>query len=336
MSLLNLTGAAATARKSSPASTPANDASQVAARTDTADLAARLHSMFGSRFELLRPIAIGGMATIFQMRHRMHNGLFVAKVLHPELVDKPGIVAGFRLEATHAARLGNHPNAVPVFDFGELDGLFFLLMPYIDGADLDRILLKAGPFSRDETLNLAAQVNSLLCHAEACGIVHGDLTPGNIRLDVYGHYRLLDLGISQATGVQTRPYTGGTPLYSSPEQTAGGPLDVRSDLYSLGAVLCECLQGTPVFLDSTLEKIQQRHRSGTWQMPTALKDGDPLARLLTMLLSTDPTARPASAYELSGILDALGWARPEFRPGPVDKRPFLHAPEAPTRKRLTR
>ncbi|MGI4757169.1 MAG: serine/threonine-protein kinase [Janthinobacterium lividum] len=315
--------------------TASKAASHVTARTDTADLAGRLHGIFGSRFELLRPIAIGGMATIFQMRHRLHNGLFVAKVLHPELVDKPGIVASFRLEATHAARLGNHPNAVPVFDFGELDGLFFLLMPYVEGADLDRILLKAGPFSRDETLNLAAQVNSLLCHAEASGIVHGDLTPGNIRLDVYGQYRLLDLGISQSTGPQTRPFSGGTPLYSSPEQLAGAPLDVRSDLYSLGAVLCECLQGSPLFLDETLKKIQERHRTGNWQMPSTVEDGDPLARLLKMLLSTDPSGRPESAYEVSGILDALGWARPEFRPGPVDKRPFLRAPEPPTRKRLT-
>lgn len=311
-------------------------AGQVASRTDTAELAARIHAALGSRFQLLRPIAIGGMATIFQIRHRLHNGLFVAKVLHPELVEQPGVVAGFRLEAMHAARLGNHPNAVPVFDFGELDGLFFLLMPYVEGADLDRILLKAGPLSREETLQVAAQVNSLLCHAEALGIVHCDMTPGNIRLDVYGQYRLLDLGISQAIGPQIRPFTGGTPLYSSPEQVAGAPLDVRSDLYSLGAVLCECLQGTPIFLDDTLEKIQERHRTGNWRLPSSLRDGDPLARLLKMLLSTDPAGRPESAYELSGILDALGWARPEFRPGPVDKRPFLRAPEVPTRKRLTR
>ena len=315
---------------------PANgSAPSSTARTDTDDLARQLHAVLGSRFQLLRPIAIGGMATIFQMRHRLHGGLFVAKVLHPELVEKPGVVTSFRLEAAHAARLGNHPNAVPVFDFGEADGLFFLLMPYVEGADLDRILLKAGPLSREETLQMAAQVNSLLCAAESAGIVHGDLTPGNIRLDVYGQYRLLDFGISQTEGPQDRPFNGGTPLYSSPEQLAGAPLDVRSDLYALGAVLCECLSGKPAFLDSTLENIQQRHRTGNWHAPPHLHSDEPMTRLLRTLLCVDPAGRPASAYEVSGILDAMGWARPEFRPGPVDKRPFLRSTEPAPRKRLT-
>ncbi len=311
-------------------------ATTVTARNDTAELAAKLHSIFGTRFQIIRPVAIGGMATIFQMRHRLHNGLFVAKVLHPELVDRPGIVAAFRQEATHAARLGNHPNAVPVFDFGELDGLFFLVMPYVDGADLDRILHRAGPLSREETLQAAAQISSILCCAESLDIVHCDLPPGNIRLDVYGQYRLLDFGISQARGPQDKPFTGGTPLYGSPEQIAGAPLDIRSDLYSMGAVLCECLTGTPAFLDTTLEKIHERHRTGNWQMPTTLRGDDPFRLLLQKLLSVDPTGRPESAYELSGILDAMGWARPEFRPGSVDKRPFMQAPETPARKRLTR
>ena len=310
---------------------PAEDAP----RTDTADLARRLHDIFGNRFQVLRPIAIGGMATIFQMRHRLHGGLFVAKVLHPELVEQPGVVASFRTEATHAARLGNHPNAVPVLDFGEADKLFFLLMPYVDGADLDLILRKAGPFSREETLQVAAQVCSLLCCAEAEGVVHCDVSPGNIRLDIYGQYRLLDLGISQAAGAQERAFTGGTPLYSSPEQTAGKPLDARSDLYSLGAVMAECLAGTPAFHDDTLEKIKGRHRDGNWHVPSTLEAGDPMLRLLKMLLSPDPANRPESAFELSGILDALGWSRPEFRPGPVDKRPFLRPDGGPKRKRLT-
>ncbi|MBE7179981.1 MAG: protein kinase, partial [Terriglobus roseus] len=156
----------------------------------------------GSRFQVERPLAIGGMATIFQMRHRLHNGLFVAKVLHPELAESPGVLRSFRLEATHAAMLGDHPNAVPVFDFGELDGIFFLLMPYIAGEDLDQMLARRGPLGREEALQMAAQLSSLLCHAESKHVVHCDLTPGNIRRDNFGQYRLLDLGISQANGPQ--------------------------------------------------------------------------------------------------------------------------------------
>ncbi len=307
----------------------------VAAPAEAHALTARLQTVLGNRFLVQKPIAIGGMATIFLLRHRLHGGLFVAKVLHPELVGKPGVVAGFRMEAAYAAQLGNHPNAVPVFDFGEGEDLFYLLMPYIDGADLDRVLLKAGPLSREETLQIAAQISSLLCHAESLDIVHGDLTPGNIRLDIYGQYRLLDLGISQARGPQDRPYASGTPLYNSPEQLLGQPLDTRSDLYSLGSVLCECLSNRPAFHADTLEAIHARHRAGDWQMPETVHEADPLRLLLTKLLSVDPAGRPQSAYELSGILHALGWARPEFRPTPPGLDPFMKAPGGAPRKRLS-
>ena len=306
-----------------------------AGRTDSHELAERLQAVFGSRFEVLRLIALGGMASIFQMRHRLHNGLFVAKVLHPELADKPGVVRSFRLEATHAALLGGHPNAVPVFDFGELGGLFFLVMPYVEGEDLDRLLLHRGPLPREEALHMTAQISSLLCHAESQGVVHCDLTPGNIRLDHFGQYRLLDLGISQVPGVQDRPFLGGTPLYSSPEQIQGRPLDIRSDLYALGAVLGEALGGEPLFLDTTLERIRHRHLTGDWRLPGALSERDPLTRLLRKLLSTDPAARPASAYELNGILHALGFARPEFRPATSIVKAPEQAASHPQRRRLS-
>jgi eukaryotic-like serine/threonine-protein kinase len=282
-------------------------------RTDTAEIGQRLQVVLGSRFRVERPLAIGGMATIFLLRHRLHDGRFVAKVLHPELVERAGVLRSFRLEAKHAALLGDHPNAVPVFDFGELDGLFFLLMPYIPGEDLDQVLARGGPLSREECLHMAAQLSSLLCHAESQGVVHCDLTPGNIRRDHFGQYRLLDLGISQPNGPQDRPFVGGTPLYSSPEQLRGEPLDIRSDLYSLGAVLGEALSGTPLFHGTSLKEIRNRHLNGVWRMPESLPDEDSLARLLRTLLSVDPKSRPQSAYELSGILHACGSVRPEFR-----------------------
>ncbi|GAA3753733.1 serine/threonine-protein kinase [Terriglobus aquaticus] len=285
------------------------------ARTDTAEIGERLQVVLGSRFLLERPLAIGGMATIFLLRHRLHNGRFVAKVLHPELVDRAGVLRSFRLEARHAALLGDHPNAVPVFDFGELDGLFFMLMPYIPGQDLDEVLAHEGPLDREECLHMAAQLSSLLCHAESQGVVHCDLTPGNVRRDGFGQYRLLDLGISQLNGPQDRPFVGGTPLYSSPEQLRGDALDIRSDLYSLGAVLGEALSGTPLFQGSSMKEIRNRHLNGVWRMPAALSEEDPLARLLRTLLSVDPAGRPQSAYELSGILHACGSTRPEFRSG---------------------
>ena len=177
-------------------------------RTGTLDLSARLGSIFGTRFQVLDTVAIGGMATIVRLKHRLHGGLFAAKVLHPELAAKPGVVRSFRQEAAHAALLGLHPNAIPLFDFGEMDGLFYMLMPFVEGEDLDQILLRSEPFTRDEALQLAAQVSSVLSHAERHGITHCDLTPGNIRLDCFGFYRLLDFGISTTAAGELYNFSG--------------------------------------------------------------------------------------------------------------------------------
>ena len=196
---------------------------------------------------------------------------------------------------------------------GDLDGLFFILMPYVVGEDLDHLLERTGTFDEAEALQLAAQLSSLLSFAEAQGIVHCDLTPGNIRLDHFGNYRLLDFGISLRHGETRTAFAGGTPLYSSPEQLRGEPLDIRSDLYALGAVLAEVFTGKPLFHADSLEDIRRRHLEGTWTMPASLPQDGAFARLLRHLLATDREQRIASAFELSGILDALGYARPEFR-----------------------
>jgi eukaryotic-like serine/threonine-protein kinase len=281
---------------------------------DVSEVAARLQVIFGGRFEVLEPLAIGGMATIFQLRHRLHRGLFVAKVLHSRLAGEPGVIRSFRAEAVHAARLGGHPNAVPVFDFGELDGLFYMTMPFIEGEDLDRLLQRTGALSRTETLNFAAQISSLLSFAETEGIVHCDLTPANFRLDTFGRYRLLDFGISHSEIFShERSFIAGTPLYTSPEQLRGETPDLRSDLYALGAVLAEMLTGKPLFHAETLDEIDQKHLKGNWQLPFAIAEDKGIAHLLKKLLATRRENRFQSAFELSGALDGLGFSRPEFR-----------------------
>ncbi len=303
-------------------------------RPDTAAVADRLQNVFGSRFEVLRPLAIGGMATIFQLRHRLHGGLFVAKVLHPELAERKGVITSFRTEARNAARLGGHPNAVSIFDMGDLDGLFFILMPYIAGEDLDHLLERSGTFDESEALQIAAQISSLLSFAEAEDIVHCDLTPGNIRLDHFGNFRLLDFGISLSAGEVRTGFAGGTPLYASPEQLRGEAVDVRSDLYSLGAILAEVLTGKPLFHGESLEEIRQRHLQGTWKMPASVAAGGGFGRMLRLLLATNRDERISSAFELSGILDALGYPRPEFRRKTttlVEDAP----PPSPVRRRLS-
>ena len=313
--------------------------SVVPAMRDAAGLAtlrARLQNVFGDRFEVLQPAALGGMATIFQVRHRLHKGLFAAKVLHAELGDRSDVVESFRTEAIHAAQLADHPNTVPVFDFGELDGLFFLIMPWIEGEDLDQILRRHGPLERSDALLLAAQVSSVLCHAEAHGIVHGDLTPGNLRLDLFGNYRVLDFGLSRA-GNSERPRSslGGTPLYLSPEQAAGFSADHRGDLYSLGVILFEVLMGRPLYPASSLEELAEMRTRGVWHLSPALQADEGLRRLLERLLAPKPENRMQSAFELSGALEAFGFKRPEFRDSLRPAAPAPSPDATPRRRRLS-
>ena len=286
-----------------------------------AQLKDRLQLLVGERFEVLDPVALGGMATIFQLRHRQHGGLFAAKVLREELTDRPEVIASFRREAMHAARLGDHPNAIPILDAGDDHGLFFLLMPFVEGEDLDQLLRQQGPFERAEALHLGAQIGSLLCHAESHGITHCDVAPGNIRLDIFGRYRLMDFGISLGSDEPPRRSLGGTPLYTSPEQLRGEVPDVRADIYALGLVLGEVLTGKPLMQATTLPALREQHLGGDWRLPAPLEADEPLARLLRRMLATDREKRFSSAFELSGALAAMGFTRPEFRPRPAAARP---------------
>lgn len=303
---------------------------------DISNISIRLENILGSRFEIIAPIAIGGMATIFQLRHRLHQGLFVAKVLHPDIAERPEMVSSFRAEAVHAARLGGHPNAVPVFDFGELDGLFFMTMPFVEGEDLDKLLERTGPLSQEDTLTFAAQISSLLSFAEREGIAHCDLTPANIRLDIFGVYRLLDFGISHSEVFsRDRSFRGGTPLYTSPEQLRGSKPDHRSDLYALGAILAEMLTGEPVFDAKDLAAIDRRHLEGDWQLPATLTSGIGLGRLLEKLLAINPDDRFQSAFELSGVLDGLGYSRSEFAEHHSLRNSSMTSPSLTRRTRLS-
>ncbi len=289
---------------------------------------AGLQALVGRRFEVLEPVAVGGMATIFQLCHREHGGFFAAKVLHEELTHRPEVVASFRREARHAARLGDHPSAIPILDAGDGEGVFFLLMPFIEGEDLDQLLRQQGPLPRAEALHFAAQISSLLCHAESHGITHCDVSPGNIRLDIFGRYRLMDFGISQAAGEPAAKPLGGTPLYTSPEQLRSETPDIRADIYSLGLVLVEVLTGTPLLEAPTLEALQEQHLRGAWELPEMLRTDDLLARLLHRMLATNREGRFRSAFELSGALAAMGFERPEFRP-----RAATAPPAAPSSRR---
>jgi serine/threonine protein kinase len=146
------------------------------------------------------------------------------------------------------------------------------------------------------------------------GIVHADIALGNIRLDRFGQYRLLDYGLARGPGVglDDAHAMAGTPAYNSPEQLRGEPLDIRSDLYSLGLVFFHALTGRPAFATDDVDELAQAHLTGAWQLPEDLALDIALSALLRKLLATDRAARLSSAFELAGALAALGYELPSF------------------------
>lgn len=299
-----------------------------------------LQRAVGSRFEVLRPIAIGGMAVLFQLRHSVTGGLFVAKVMRPELRGEAALRTAFAREARIGAQLAGHPHAVAILDSdgaeldgAELDGTEldgadfagkrtaredrqtpFLLMPYIEGEDLDHVLAARGRLGRDEALMLLAQVGSLLMYAETLGLVHADIALGNIRLDRFGQYRLLDYGLARGPGdaLDGLHAAAGTPAYNSPEQLRGERLDIRSDLYSLGLVFFHALTGHGAFATEELDGLARAHLHGAWELPEEFAGDPPIAALLRSLLAVDREHRMRSAFELCGAMDALGYELPSF------------------------
>jgi serine/threonine protein kinase len=200
------------------------------------------------QLEVIELIGQGGMGAVYKARQTHLDRLVALKLLDPRLSRDPTFAGRFRREALALARL-THPHIVALHDVGEADGWQYLLMEYIDGANL-RQTLRTGRFSPDETLHLIPQLCDALAYAHGMGIVHRDLKPENILIDSTGQAHIADFGlakISGDTGSDNITRSGqmiGTAAYMAPEQMAGAAsIDHRADLYALGVVFYEMLTG---------------------------------------------------------------------------------------------
>lgn len=201
------------------------------------------------QLEILEVIGQGGMGVVYRARQRKLDRVVALKVLSQEAAKDPAFAERFHREARALARL-NHPNIVTVYDFGESDGWFYLVMEYVDGADLRRVL-QQGRLSPQEALRIVPVVCDALQYAHANGVVHRDIKPGNILMDREGRVKIADFGIAKLAGQTSADVTltqskqsMGTPHYMAPEQVES-PLTVdhRADIYSLGVVFYEMLTG---------------------------------------------------------------------------------------------
>jgi serine/threonine-protein kinase len=254
------------------------------------------------RYHITERIAVGGMGEVYLAHDAVLAREVAIKVLHRSLSGDQGFVDRFRREARAAATL-NHPNIVTVYDWGAVDGIYYMVMEYVHGRSVREVLNARGALAPAQAAAVLDQTLAALEHAHAKGIVHRDLKPENILITTEGVVKLTDLGLARAFADARNTRAGavtGTVQYLSPEQIRGEPADPRSDLYALGIVGYELLTDRLPFTGETPMAIAYKHLSDRVPAPSDAAEGVPADLDAFIASATDPDRemRPESAVAM--------------------------------------
>jgi tRNA A-37 threonylcarbamoyl transferase component Bud32 len=271
-----------------------------------------LGRLIAERYRIEELLGRGGMGVVYRVEHVRINKLMAMKLLHGALARDKDVVKRFKREAEAVSKL-DHPNTVQVFDFGQSEGMMFLVMEYLSGRDLGQLIKDEGRLTFDRAARIAAQVAGSVAQAHERGIVHRDLKPENVMVvsgrSIPDFVKVLDFGLAKLRedehGEKSITRAGsilGTPYYMAPEHIRGEDVDARSDVYAMGALLYKAITGVPPFWASTPVGVLTMHltddvvppseRPGMEDLP---EDAD---RIVMRAMQRDPRDRFQSMEQL--------------------------------------
>ena len=280
--------------------------------------AAALEQALKYKYKIIKKIGAGGFAEVYLGEHAQLGRQVAIKMLLHSFAGEDDMIERFRREAKAAAKL-SHPNIIDIYDVGESDGIYFIVMKYIDGETLAKKTRREKNINPNEAISIIKQLAQALAYAHEKNIVHRDLKPANVMLDEYSKPILMDFGIARAQFEGNLTKTGtlmGTPHYLPPEQPLGKPVDGRSDIYSLGILFYEMLAGRPPFHDESSVTLIFKHINEPpppliMKVPELVPE---LCEVVHKMIEKLPENRYQNAMEVEEALNSLSAIYPAPTP----------------------
>ncbi|WP_093313639.1 Stk1 family PASTA domain-containing Ser/Thr kinase [Tindallia californiensis] len=263
-------------------------------------------TMLGNRYEIIEKLGGGGMAIVYKAKCHLLNRNVAVKILRDELISDKDLVNKFKRESQAVASL-SHPNIVNVYDVGEVNDIYYMVMEMVEGKTLKKVIKEKGALHQEEIIYYAKQIARALQHAHENYVIHRDIKPQNILITDDHRAKLTDFGIALSSSTNTLTNTGslvGSVHYFSPEQARGGYTDAKSDLYSLGIAMYEMATGKLPFEGESPITVALKHLQEEPELPSDINDtvSEGLESIIMKLIEKDQYSRFQNA---SLLIDAL-------------------------------